>query len=197
MIENDKSIKINSNIKKKDITQQEQDFFDRQFLLCSINYFNKNIYISCFYENKIYIYNILLNQVEIVMNFNEAIMFSYNKYFLNNKNVYDFLFVTTEKECCIYSIKKLSLKKKLLLQKVYYVLLSEISNKDCLIISYDENLIIKDFLVMTYYLKLMQVKLNAYFYGIKTQFLKILKIVLVQIILYMIYLMMSIKMFGN
>ena len=145
MIENDKSIKINSNIKKKDITQQEQDFFDRQFLLCSINYFNKNIYVSCFYKNKIYIYNILLNQVEIVMNFNEAIMFSYNKYFLNNKNVYDFLFVTTEKECCIYSIKKFSLKKKLLLQNVYYVLLSEISNKDCLIISYDENLIIKDF----------------------------------------------------
>ena len=33
----------------------------------------------------------------------------------------------------------------MLLQNVYYVLLSEISNKDCLIISYDENLIIIDF----------------------------------------------------
>ena len=144
MLDNEKFNKINSNIKKEDIDQEKLGF-NSLFLSSSINYFNKNIYVSCFYQHKIYIYNILLNQVEIVMDFNDTIIYTYNKYFLNNKNIYDFLFVATEKQCYIYDIKKFSLKKKLLLQNVYYVLLSEISNKDCLIISYDENLIIIDF----------------------------------------------------
>ena len=109
MLDNEKFNKISSNIKKEDIAQEKLGF-NIPFLSSSINYFNKNIYVSCFYEHKIYIYNILLNQVEIVMDFNDTIIYTYNKYFLNNKNIYDFLFITTEKQCYIYDIKKFSLK---------------------------------------------------------------------------------------
>ena len=47
------------------------------------------------------------------MNFNDEIMFGCNKYFLNYKNIYDFLFITTDKQCNIYELKNYSLQKKL------------------------------------------------------------------------------------
>ena len=139
-IYNNKSEKIIC-IKKK----EDGQIFEENFLFNTINYFNKNIYVSCFYKHKIYIYNILLNQSEIVMDYNEEIMSRYNEYFLNNKNLYDFLFVTTDKKCYIYELKNFSIKKKLLFKNIFYVLLSEIFNKNCFIISYDETISIIDF----------------------------------------------------
>ena len=79
------------------------------------------------------------------MDYNEEIMSRYNEYFLNNKNLYDFLFVTTDKKCYIYELKNFSIKKKLLFKNIFYVLLSEIFNKNCFIISYDETISIIDF----------------------------------------------------
>ena len=72
-------------------------------------------------------------------------MFGYIKYFLNYKNIW-FLFVTTDKQYDIYELKNYSLQKKLLFQNMYYVLLSEISNKMCFIISYNWKIIIMDFI---------------------------------------------------
>ena len=135
------------NLKKFFVLKKNEDgeIFDENFLFNTINYFNKNIYVSCFYKHKIYIYNILLNQSEIVIDYNEEIMSRYNEYFLNNKNLYDFLFVTTDKKCYIYELKNFSIKKKLLFKNIFYVLLSEIFNKNCFIISYDETISIIDF----------------------------------------------------
>ena len=114
----------------------------------TINYFNKKIYLTCFYSDKIYIYNIFLNQLAIIMDFDNRINYRYNKYFLNNKNLYDFLFVTTCEQCYIYELKTFSNKKKLKLifDEIYYVLLSEIFNKNCFIIFYDRKISIIDFL---------------------------------------------------
>ena len=125
------------------ITEQR---FDSKFLYCRLNYFNKKIYVTSFYQNKISIYNALLNQIELVMNFKNEII--YSKYFLDNKrrNIYDFLLVATEEECYIYELKTFSLKKKLFLKNIYYVLLTEIYNKNCFIISYDYKLIIIDYI---------------------------------------------------
>ena len=144
LIYNAKSEKISSVIKKGD---QQGNTFESEFLLTSINYFNKKIYATCFYKHKIYIYNILLNQIEIVINSNDEILYRYNKYFTNNiNNIYDFLFITTEKQCIIYELKKFSVKKKLFYKDIYYVLLSEFLNKSCIFISTDYKLIIIDFI---------------------------------------------------
>ncbi len=45
------------------------------------------------------------------MSFNDEIVYGCNKYFLNHKNIYDFLFVTTEKQYKIYELKNFSFKK--------------------------------------------------------------------------------------
>lgn len=76
-----------------------------EFISCTINYFNKQIYVSIFYKYKIYIYNIFLNQLDNTLKFNEQIMYNYSNYFLSFKNIYDFLFVTTEKQGYIYDLK--------------------------------------------------------------------------------------------
>ena len=144
LIYNAKSEKISSVIKKGD---QQGNTFNSEFLLTSINYFNKKIYATCFYKHKIYIYNILLNQIEIAINSNDEILYRYNKYFTNNiNNIYDFLFITTDKQCIIYELKKFSVKKKLFYKDIYYVLLSEFLNKSCIFISTDFKLIIIDFI---------------------------------------------------
>ena len=116
-----------------------------EFISCTINYFNKQIYVSIFYKYKIYIYNIFLNQLDNTLKFNEQIMYNYSNYFLSFKNIYDFLFVTTEKQGYIYDLKKFSLKKEIFLPNIDYVLLTEISNRNCLIISFDEKISIIDF----------------------------------------------------
>ena len=141
-IYNAQSEKIFSIIKKGD----GQNYYDDTFIANKINYFNKNIYVSSFYINKILIYNILLYQLEFIMNFNDEIKFTYNDYFLNNKNINDFLFVTTDKQCNIYELKTFKLKKILPLKNIYRVLLSEINNRICFIISYDNKLSIIDFI---------------------------------------------------
>ena len=123
---------------------ENQQGYDEQFLSSTMNYFNKNIYVTSFYKNKIYIYNIFLNQLEIIMNFSDEIKYIYNKYFLDN-NIYDFLFITTDKQCNIYELQKFSLKKVLYLQNIYYVLLSKIFNKNCFIISCNYKILIIDF----------------------------------------------------
>ena len=140
---NNKSEKIYTFI--SDIDKQGQTF-DSQFLYCRLNYFNKKVYVSSFYQNKINIYNAFLNQLELVINFKNEII--YDKYFLDNKNknIYDFLLVATKEECYIYELKTFSLKKKLFLKNIYYALLAEIYNKNCFIISYDYKLIIMDFI---------------------------------------------------
>ena len=146
-IENNKSEKIFS----KKTEKEKEGKYDEDFLSSTINYFNKKIYVSCFYKNNIYIYDILLNQLQLIMNFNDEI-FEESKYFLNYKNVYDFLFVETYKQCNIYELNNFSLKNKLFIQNIKKVLLSEISNKMCFIISYknrisnDEIIIIIDFI---------------------------------------------------
>ena len=143
VIYENKSEKIYSLITESDHQGQT---FDSKFLFCRLNYSNKKIYVTSFYQNKINIYNTLLNQLELVINFKNEII--YCKYFLDNKirNIYDFLLVATEEECYIYELKKFSLKKKLFLKNIYYVLLTEIYNKNCFIISYDYKLIIIDFI---------------------------------------------------
>lgn len=146
LINDNRSEKISSVIKEEDTNQQEETF-DSQFLFTSINYFNKKIYVSSFYKHKIYIYNVFLNQLEIIINIDDEILFRFNKYFINNNNnIYDFLFITTNKQCFIYELKKFSIKKKLYLKDVYYVLLSEFYNKSCFFISAYYELIIIDFI---------------------------------------------------
>ena len=46
------------------------------------------------------------------MSFNDEIVYWDNKYFLNYKNVYDFLFVKTDKQCNIYELKTIFYWKK-------------------------------------------------------------------------------------
>ena len=66
--------------------EEEQEFYD-DFLLCIINFYNTKIYVSCFYKYKIYIYDILLNQLQIIIIFNDEIVFGCITDFLNYKNI--------------------------------------------------------------------------------------------------------------
>ena len=144
VIYDNKSKKIYSFITEED---QQGQTFDSKFQFCRLSYSNNKIYVTSFYQNELNIYNILTNKLESKIHFKNEII--YGKYFLDNikkRNIYDFLLVATEEEGYIYELKTFSQKKKLCLKNIYCVLLTEIYNKNCFIISYDYNLIIMDFI---------------------------------------------------
>ena len=64
-IYNNKSEKIFYIEKEK----KGDDSFEENFNFNTIDYFNKKIYLTCFYKGKVYIYNIFLKQLEIIMDF--------------------------------------------------------------------------------------------------------------------------------
>ena len=144
VIYDNKSKKIYSFITEED---QQGQTVDSKFQFCRLSYSNNKIYVTSFYQNELNIYNILTNKLESKIHFKYEII--YGKYFLDNikkRNIYDFLLVATEEEGYIYELKTFSQKKKLFLKNIYCVLLTEIYNKNCFIISYDYNLIIMDFI---------------------------------------------------
>jgi hypothetical protein len=72
-IYNNKSEKIFYIEKEK----KGDDSFDENFNFNTIDYFNKKIYLTCFYKGKVYIYNIFLKQLEI----KKMLCLRYEKFF--------------------------------------------------------------------------------------------------------------------